>query len=568
MQSTLTNAEKEWILNLVKKELKPPKTLKARITIEPKSQVQAILKEIYNRLLTTDTADEFDQFYAERLADYKQRYRVFNILNQYVQGFGRIPDLDYDSERSVQAYLFSMTERTLEEPQTLSRLRDIINEKYPGLVLDIPEMSEEQVLDQANDFTESLVTEIREKLENGLTLKDCDLEEHLSKIQKTKGQIEKMATQLNTIILIGVPVWELILYAILSPFAPPFQMNGINKRTNIHTMLCGDLSTAKSEVLEILEELSPREYRMDNSTIPSFEGISLPDGSYKPGIVDIANNGILLIHEFDKILRDFPMMRRYMDCKEFRIHKRGEPKDTDINITYMTGSNPKEDFFFKEIFRKQIPFTEGVLSRFDVLIPLTSTAEKNKVILEKLELFGGQQYDFREFKETLDTIVSGIVTLTSVKISEEQQQLLKTVFKAHNIELAHRPLLLLRDMETMCRLVNVIVCTNILERKIDNGSIYAEDEDIIKAITLWEDLIYFRKMIYLPNSGREIYSIEDHIKKALAMNENVTRKDLKKIIVDNLKLCCQATLYNKVNKLIARGKVSVDGLRDGVLTLT
>jgi len=109
--------------------------------------------------------------------------------------------------------------------------------------------------------------------------------------------IEDLANALDRVVVLGCDVWRLILYGVLSPWAPRVLINGIPRRNVMHCLLVGDVSTAKSLIHRVVEAVAPKAVRLSKTTEPSFEGVKRGRGRIEDGIVDLANNGVLIVPE-------------------------------------------------------------------------------------------------------------------------------------------------------------------------------------------------------------------------------------------------------------------------------
>jgi len=382
-----------------------------------------------------------------------------------------------------------------------------------------------------------------------------DKEEQLERIgQAHKTKVEQIAGELDRIVFLGEPAWELILYSSLSSFAPKFLISGIPTRAVLHTMLLGEVATAKSKVFELIEDLAPKSYSITRSTLPSLEGVATT-GEIKEGVVDRANNGVLIIKEFREVDQSF--LRELMDCSTIKIEKRGFVKETNVNMALMVGVNPRDDFFERgTILRQQVDFQEGLLRRFDVLIPLLSTTEKNAALLNMMELFGGTLLT-NDFKEILATLATGMGEIKRVCLSDEYKERLKRAFIDLNTDLNGMPLLTLRDLETLCRLVNVIATANFYQMEVKNGVLMASDKDVENAVSLWETLIDLRRKLYT-STERRITTIEDVIMTELLKKGDMTATELKDAIVRR-GLCSSRTVERKMNCLVENGVIARKG---------
>ena len=535
-------------------------------TVKPKSKIQALLKEFYERLKTAKSPDAFDKFYEENLKDYPRISLFSNFIDELCKKLSIEPNYPY-FEKEWQEILFKITERRLEEDDTMNVVYRFVNEKYPNLVAKVDmDVSAEGLNKQYETYVAEEIEKIKEQLKNG------DRKEFEDKIQKIKQaektEIEELASELNRIVILGRETWELILYAIMSPYAPPININNIMERPNLHFLFVGDVSTAKSKVDKIVERISPKALRISKSTEASFEGVAKQE-TIEKGIIDYANFGVLIIPEFTRVFEEFKILREVMDCDRITIVKGGIRKELPVNITFFAGCNPTADFFQNEInLRDQIAFRDGVLSRIDILIPLMATKEKNELLLDQIDIFGTQQpkITLEDIQVRLKTLSTGMMKLvTNIVPTQKQKQLIKQAFLSHNKKLKNRPLLVLRDLETLCRLVNVITTTNFPHREHTDGRVIkAKDEDIQKAIELWEEVIAQRKILYT-SKRRLIFSLKDKIMMEIVRNGNeIEQLELKNHIV-NEGLCSPRTVERKINQLAREGRIIKIGERNAIL---
>ncbi len=567
------SSETNWLLSLIEEDIRSQKPLGADVvtTVKPKSKIQELLKDFYETLRTADSPDAFDQFYEENLKNYTQRSRFDTFLLKLGKKLSL--DLEYPySKEKVEKALFKITERRLEEEDTLHVAYELINDMYSNLVCPPDQIDAEVSAEGLNNQYETHISEeigkIREKLENGDRREFSDKIQKIRKAEKT--EIEKLASELNRIVILGRETWELILYAIMSPYAPPININNMQERPNLHFLFVGDVSTAKSKVNKIVERISPKALRISKSTEASFEGVAKQE-TIEKGIIDYANFGVLIIPEFTRVFEQFKILREVMDCDRITIVKGGIRKELPVNITFFTGCNPTADFFQNEInLRDQIAFKDGVLSRIDILIPLMATKEKNEHLIDQIDIFGTKQpkLTLEDIHERLKTLSTGMIKLvTNVVLTTEQKQTLKQAFLSHNTKLKHRPLLVLRDLETLCRLTNVIAATNFPHREhSDGGVVKAKDDDIQKAIELWEEIIAQRRTLYT-SKRRLIFSLKEKIMMEIARRGNDVRQvELKKDLVAE-GLCSERTIERKINQLAREGRIIKRGQRNATLQL-
>lgn len=568
--------KREWLKQLIRDDLaqEPLTHEKVKHPAKPKSKLQAHLQAMWEEWRTADSPDVLDSYYEDNELKEYHHYKLDELISEIAKKLGieKPTYIEYYPEESRKTSygkaLYQITEAILEDRKAnLETVQTFINDLYPNLCIDFEDFDTEGINEQYNDLIDRAVSEVDSLKPNAEKYKD-----KIKAIERAeRTEIEQIAEDLDKIVILGKDIWELVLYSTLSPYSPKVVINSLEHRANLHFLFVGDIATAKSKVSKIVKMVSPKWVSITKTTEASFEGVATQEG-VEEGLLDWANDGVLIVPEFSKVFSEIQILREAMDCETTTIAKRGHRKTIKVNTTLIASCNPIDDFFQNEIqLREQIPFKEGVLSRFDCLIPLTSTKIKNELILEKLNLFGYELSltDLTEYREQLKTLSSGMTQIKRVTITDEHQKSLKEAYKLHNrIELSLRPLLILRDLETLARLVNVIATINFPRRKVENGTLQAEDDDIEKAIQLWENLIRFRLQLYR-ESHREIVSIADEIIKAVFNRggKEVSLLEICSDIVDSKKMISKATFYREIQSLVREGKLHRNGKKNSTVSL-
>lgn len=598
----LNPVHKEWLIAVEKQELEQPKVWTDKEIdnvgpVKPKSKLQGYIQDIYETLIEASTAtkvslhdkgdgdfdlintpseDYFDKWYENNdIEKYNQKYNLLTVLNSIAHSVGKSSSV-MPNEEGFQEVLSSLAIAVLEEQDGIMLVAEAINNKYPRLAEEpMKYIPADLMSGYEQDQYDKEVAKIEESIET-------NIDKYRGKLKKleeaAKTDFEEIATILNRIVIFGEAMWELMLYAVMSPKAPKVLINSMLHRANIHGLLAGDISTAKSKILEICSQISPKAITVDETTSASLRGVAtIGDDEIGEGVLDHASGGNIIIEELTTQFSKMPLWRRAMDCKILRVYIGGKWKTIDVNTTVLAACNPQADFFQEEtMFRSQIGFKEGVLSRFDVLIPLTASTMMNMIIVDKLNLFGqasADLLDLSDVKERMSLIGTGMETIKRVVISAEQQEMLRDVFKQKNALddrrrlLKNRPYVLLRDLETLARLVNVIASVNFANRVMKAGILHADDEDIGKAIRLWENLMHMRVQLY-GMSSRILLSPSDEIVKFVFLSQKHTEdgyvplSDALNEIVGNRQLISQRTFYREIEKMKNGGRIVVKGKRN------
>ena len=595
--------EKEWLKAIVKSKVEKPKAIesteiKDMVSKKPESRLQGLIAEIYDWLIDAlnetptlhgteliggPSEDLFDGFWSSMdLEGYRASNKLSEKLNTILRGIHQTDVSGYGEQKQIEKQLAKIAQKCIEEPMYVERLKEVINSMYPGLI------GEFKSVPSVVEINDKIEQEYRKEIDAIDQSVESNIEKYhdqLAKIKRAKKtDFEQMAQNLNKVVIFGESLWELMLYVLMSPHTPRLIINGMDYRANLHGMLAGDISTAKSKILKLSKIIAPKSLTVDDTTKASFEGISKAD-EIEDGVLDHANNGVIIVEEFTSPFAKMPLFRRAMDCEPIVIYKGGHSKKLEVNTTMLTACNPKDDFFQEETdFRKQLNFKEGVLSRFDILIPLTATTVKNEILLDKLDIMtpqiklGDKVIDFREINEMLSTIAQGMSgAITRVTMTAEQSEMIKDAFRSRNDMdkyrrvLKNRPLVILRDLETLARLVNVIAAVNFSKRVIKKGIVQAHDDDVNKAIQLWENLMQLRIQLYARHD-RNLKSVADEIITYVFNRQGLDGGEVdiglvKNYIVDEQRLVGKVTFYKEINTLEETGRLVVKGKRDKKLSV-
>lgn len=505
----------QWQLKHLEKQLKDEIDLQGteemRLTEDPDSMIQGLIKETFNTLRENQgNPDVFDKFYENNVKEYNDKWRYADFILEVMDKLHIRQKWDREElkqEKQCEKALFRIAERVGEEPGALDSIRELITDKYPELVADMPEgMCPQEYRDKYERHIERQVRQMSE----GIEPKEKFREYFDDFKALNNNDIDDVAYRLNQKVDLGQDVWKLLIYSTLSASAEKFIMGGRPTRSSLHTLLIGDISTAKSKALSIIEEISPKADQVDDMTKASFIGsYDTSEKQIQEGIVDRIQGGNLIIEEYDKIEKHNGLMRVVFDNSSLSVSKGQDTKEfEEVTTSILTGANPKNDFFTtqQEALRGQIPFKEGELSRFDVLIPLTNTSEQMEKYTQEMELFGSKESaSMSEAKKMMRALSTKISEVDKVEISNEQSQRIKDGFNQLQVDIdtEHRPtLIIMRDLETLVRLANIVGC--VYKEPDENGVIQIDEEVIDKALSQFETLIDLRKRLYTKKNREKL----------------------------------------------------------------
>lgn len=544
---------------------------------EPDSQIQSLVKSVYEQLQAKPAPDEFDKFYENsELEEYTRKdlfaefiRKVIDRLETSNSDIQDINELDMEklkTEEGVNKALKTIADAVNSDSE-LKAVRQVIEEdsNYSELLEDVTGyMSKDEYIDKQKSF----IRDNLERLAKGLEPRQ-EFEDYFEDFRAmNNNEIDDVATRLNQIYDIGISEWKLVLYSVLSASAPKFTMNGRKVRSSLHTLLMGEISTAKSGILSICADISPQSRKVTEVTEASFIGsYDNSKDEIQPGVIDEIINGNLLIEEYDKVnLDDGSMMRTVFDNSDITIDKGQDTKRFDtVPTSVIAGANPDSDFFLNDNMRSQVPFKEGELSRFDITIPLINTKEDMEKITDRMEIFGGgTDIEIGEIAQMMRGLSTRIESVEQIEWEEQKlQRTVKENFKALQKEINsnyRHELLIMRDLETLVRLVYIIGC---IEEEIEDGKIAISEGTVSKAVSQFETLIDLRERLYT-SSDRETLNttpkdeIMERIYK-LSEDGGKVRQDKVKDEVVGTVVGTKQTFYNKMDDLIREERVAYVG---------
>jgi len=498
------------------------------------SMFQSIVMDFYRHVDAVLEPNHYDEWVGMKYRHYKQTWRLTAFFQELAEILGIPEATTFNDEMEMRKLFVHICNIILADRVESKRtIRAFINSKYN-------------------------IIETRTKLIN-INVTD-QLQEEISRAIKLAQatKVEELAQVLDNIVFIGSEAWEYIIYSVLSVECPDIVINGIEQRPNLHTNMIGEISTAKTTVLKVLRQIVPKYVMVTKSTEASFEGIS-KHKEIEQGVIEKATGGILLVPEFRRALSKFQLLREAMDCDYIDLTKRGINKNFKVNTSFIVGSNPKDDFFSDAgVLRDEIPFEEGILSRFDFVIPFIMDVEKNADIVNRMNLFGSpsEEIDFNKIKLILQVLGEGMKMVKRVVITPEQENRLKNSYLKNNIKAGNRPLVILRDLETLMRIVNVVTATQFYAREENDGIFMATDEDVDKAISLWENLMFMRKQLYDFTETKQIKTILENLISLIELDGEISIVELREL-AKRENICSQRTVYNKLDKMEREGLVTI-----------
>lgn len=171
--------------------------------------------------------------------------------------------------------------------------------------------------------------------------------------------------------------------------------NGIKRRGNLHIAFFGEPGTAKSQLAKYNKNIAPK-YRYTSGTGASGVGLTMTAehdpflGMYvaKAGVLVLANNGVAILDEFDKIPSEqHGKLNEALEHQEISLNKASIHVTAKTNTSILVCANPKGGTFDTyTTFMKQMDVDRTLMDRFDLIFIFTDTRESevDKIVANKI----------------------------------------------------------------------------------------------------------------------------------------------------------------------------------------
>lgn len=159
-------------------------------------------------------------------------------------------------------------------------------------------------------------------------------------------------------------------------------------RGDIHILLVGDPSTAKSQLLKLISSIIPRGKYVGGrgATAAGLTATVVKDEEFtggwvlEAGAMVLANKGVLCVDEFDKMAKEDQIaMHEALEQQTVSVAKASIVATLPAQVSVLAGSNPK--LFRFDPYRPivdQIDIPDTLLSRFDLKFILRDVPDKDR----------------------------------------------------------------------------------------------------------------------------------------------------------------------------------------------
>ncbi|MDD3491913.1 MAG: hypothetical protein PHZ19_00255 [Candidatus Thermoplasmatota archaeon] len=418
---------------------------------------------------------------------------------------------------------------------------------------------------------------------NGDTVVSWD-KTHLEFLQ-SESMLDDMVGFGNTLIKDFEDVWRVIFLAQASAFAPPIFQGEKEHRSQTHVLIIGEYSTSKSGFNAIIRRMFPRVVMPNDFTPQAMMGSINRKGEKLIGIAEECDRSILVLDEFDKLLKRYPhvdgILRVIMEEQHFRRNLVHGTLDYDTHPVVLAEANPKDDVFRDERLAEQVPFKQGFLSRFDYIRPVAYSREKitaiSKFIAETAFKVRTDESGVMSTRDILRTYYALQSTLVERKVTriEADESLVMDIhqrFCSLQREIDGTPLLSVRDFMSALRFFNASAVLHVCQRKVRDGAILADEADRDNAVFVLDNTTKAREALFTASERKAIAMTPverayGHLKTALSRAGEVGKREAVDLLMQVMGVG-QATAYRYLSQIVARDKdIRQDGLRDAVLIL-
>lgn len=340
--------------------------------------------------------------------------------------------------------------------------------KIVGYIKELPKRIQGKISTRPDVYFEAVFVEPREEEFDEITLSDEE-KRKIMEMAEDPNIYERLIASIAPGIYGATEIKEAVLLQLFGGVRHQFE-DGTHVRGNIHILITGDPSTAKSVLISNVVKALPRGRYVSGkgvtgsgltTTVVKNEQI----GSWvlEAGALILSNKSILAIDEFDKMSKDDQVaMHEAMSLETVSVAKASILATLPAQTAVLAAANPKLGRFDPMVpIIDQVMISETLLSRFDLKFALRDVPDRKRD-----EEIADHVLKSRMHPETtkplLDTkllrkyISYARKTCTDIKLTEEAAGMMKTFYvdmrNKYTSEGAHTVAITLRQYEALIRL--------------------------------------------------------------------------------------------------------------------
>lgn len=160
-------------------------------------------------------------------------------------------------------------------------------------------------------------------------------------------------------------------------------------RGDLHIQLVGDPSTAKSQLLEASRRTAPRSIKVSGKQVTPAGLTATVNKDYEfgggrwvlsPGAMVLADGGLFVMDEIDKLSSDSEgALHEALEQQTVSVAKASITASLRARCSLLAGANPVHGRFdLYEPVSEQIDMQPALLSRFDIILPITDAVSKER----------------------------------------------------------------------------------------------------------------------------------------------------------------------------------------------
>lgn len=380
-------------------------------------------------------------------------------------------------------------------------------------------------------------------------------------------------------------VWRVVFLAQASCIAPAIAQGEKDHRSQIHVLIAGEYSTSKSGLVGYMTKMFPKVVRCSDTTGVGLMGSINRKGEKMTGLAEEADGSILVLDEFDKLIKRTGsldgIIRAIMEEQYFRRKLAYGTLEYTTKPSIFAMANPKRDAFYSDgTLASQVPFKNGLLSRFDYIRPMAYSKEKivgiSKFIAgTSFKRFKGENLmTTRDILRVYYALNSSMRDLRIHQVASDESLLMDIHERFAHLqkEVDGVPLLAVRDFMSALRVFNASAILHHKQRQVEEGVVMATEQDRDNAIYVLDNSVKSREVLMTSVKRSDICltpveKANGHILSLVQREGQVSKLDAVEYLMRSMGIG-QSTAYKYLDLIVGRGKeIRQEGLRDAVLVL-